>query len=123
MPRSLRQNAWLGQRGRTSLANLLDNLPVATPDEVFEDLLSRPGVRIERIVSNGQSTPMETPFCQDHDEWVLLLRGAASLMMDGEGTRDLRPGDHVLIPAGCRHWVTRTATDQSTVWLAVHFGG
>ena len=61
------------------MSNLFANLPVETKDEVFTELLSRPGARIERIVSNGQSTPVDTPFNQDHDEWVLLLRGSASL--------------------------------------------
>ena len=103
------------------MSNLLENLPVQTTDEEFTELLSRPGARIERIVSNGQSTPVDTPFHQDHDEWVLLLRGSASLWIDGFGERDLRPGDHVLIPACCIHRVTKTAIDEPTVWLAVHF--
>ena len=89
---------------------------------MFQELLSRRGARIERIISHGQSTPVETPFCQDHEEWVLLLRGSAGLLLDGDGERDLRPGDHVLIPAGRRHWVTRTAPDEPTVWVAVHLG-
>jgi cupin 2 domain-containing protein len=101
--------------------NIFEDLPVQIKDEVFTDLLSRPGVRIERIVSNGQSTPDDAPFAQPHDEWVLLLRGSASLWIDGDGDCDLRPGDHVLIPAHRRHRVTRTAQNQPTVWLAVHF--
>jgi cupin 2 domain-containing protein len=39
------------------MANLFDDLPVAAVEEVCQILLSRPGVRIERIISNGQSTP------------------------------------------------------------------
>ena len=103
------------------MSNLFANLPVETKDEVFTELLSRPGARIERIVSNGQSTPEDTPFNQDHDEWVLLLRGSASLWVDGDGEHDLHPGDHMLIPARRTHRVTRTANDEPTVWLAVHF--
>jgi cupin 2 domain-containing protein len=103
------------------LDNLFDDFPLWSESEAFTDLLSRPGVRIERIVSNGQATPADTPYDQDHDEWVLLLRGSASLWLDGEGERDLRPGDHVLIPARRRHRVTRTAENEPTVWLAVHF--
>jgi cupin 2 domain-containing protein len=80
------------------MSNLFANLPVETKDEVFTELLSRPGARIERIVSNGQSTPVDTPFNQDHDEWVLLLRGSASLWVEGDGEHDLHPGDHILIP-------------------------
>jgi cupin 2 domain-containing protein len=103
------------------MSNLFVNLPVETKDEVFTELLSRPGARIERIVSNGQSTPVDTPFSQDHDEWVLLLRGSASLWVDGDGEHDLHPGDHMLIPARRTHRVTRTAKDEPTIWLAVHF--
>jgi cupin 2 domain-containing protein len=103
------------------MSNLFVNLPVETKDEVFTELLSRPGARIERIVSNGQSTPEDTPFNQDHDEWVLLLRGSASLWVDGDGEHDLHPGDHMLIPARRTHRVTRTAKDEPTIWLAVHF--
>jgi cupin 2 domain-containing protein len=103
------------------MSNLFANLPVETKDEVFTELLSRPGARIERIVSNGQYTPVDTPFNQDHDEWVLLLRGSASLWVEGDGEHDLHPGDHILIPARRTHRVTRTAKDEPTVWLAVHF--
>ena len=103
------------------LDNLFDHLPAPSQDEDITELLSRKGFRIERIVSTGQSTPVDTPYDQDHDEWVLLLRGAAGLWIDGEGERNLHPGDHLLIPARCRHRVTWTATDEPTVWLAIHF--
>jgi cupin 2 domain-containing protein len=103
------------------LTNLFENIPVPSEDEQFIELLSRPGARIERIVSHGHFTPVSTPFDQDHDEWVLLLRGSAGLWVDSDGERDLRPGDHVLIPARRLHRVTRTAEDEPTVWLAIHF--
>lgn len=111
-------NGWIR---RALLTNLFENLPVTTTDEEFTELVSRPGARIERIVSNGHSTPVSTPFDQDHDEWVLLLSGSAGLWVDCDGERDLRPGDHVLIPARRLHRVTRTAENEPTVWLAVHF--
>jgi len=100
--------------------NILAHLPDAAAGEVFTRLLDRPGVRIERIVSQGQTTPEEAPYDQDHDEWVLLLAGAARLWLDGADERALQPGDVALIPAHVRHRVTWTAPDQPTVWLAVH---
>jgi cupin 2 domain-containing protein len=45
----------------------------------------------------------------------------AGLRLEGEGERNLRPGDHVLIPALRAHWVTYTA-NEPTIWLAIHFG-
>jgi|ERR1700733_10416126 cupin 2 domain-containing protein len=103
------------------MTNLFENLPRQVPEEEFKELLSRPGVRIERIVSNGQFTPVEAPYNQAHDEWVLLLRGSATLWIDGEGERDLGPGDYLLIPAHRVHRVTKTASSEPTVWLAIHF--
>jgi cupin 2 domain-containing protein len=106
--------------GARLVINLFDDLPARTDEEIFTELLSRDGVRIERIVSTGQSTPADKPHRQGHDEWVLLLAGAAGLRIEGEVERNLRPGDHVLIAAHRSHWVTWTAKDEPTIWLAIH---
>lgn len=108
---------------RIEPANLLAALPDARSGEVFTDLLTRPGVRIERIVSRGQATPAEKPMVQDWAEWVVLLEGAAGIRIEGSAEMRLGPGDHLLIAAGQRHWVTWTAPDRPSVWLAVHFEG
>jgi cupin 2 domain-containing protein len=56
--------------------SLLDGLPAGPLDtELFEALLDRPGVRLERIVSTGQTTPDGDWYDQTADEWVVLLRG------------------------------------------------
>ena len=57
---------------------------------------------------------------QAQDEWVLLLEGAAGLRIEDSAEVKLEPGDHVWIAAGQKHWVTWTARDRATVWLAVH---
>lgn len=102
--------------------NLLHPLPDARQEERFETLLTRPGVRVERIVSHGQATPEDAPYRQSHDEWVLLLAGQAWLWIDGVGEVMLLPGDQRLIPAHAEHRVTWTPPDEATVWLALHFG-
>ena len=80
------------------MSNLFVNLPVETKDEVFTELLSRPGARIERIVSNGQSTPEDTPFnCRTTTSGFSIAR-FCQFMGDGDGEHDLHPGDHMLIP-------------------------
>ena len=101
--------------------NLFDAIPARADAEIFTEVLSRDDLRIERIVSTGQFTPPDKPHCQGHDEWVLLLAGSAGLRIEGEGERNLRPGDHVLIAAHRTHWVTWTAKDEPTIWLAIHF--
>lgn len=104
------------------MINLFAGLPERAAEEFVTELLARPGVRIERIVSTGQTTPEDRPYDQAHDEWVALLRGGARLWIEGEGERELAPGDHVLIPARRRHRVAWTDPDAPTVWLAVHLG-
>jgi len=101
--------------------SLLSDLPAgAQAAERFEDLLTRPGVRIERIVSSGQSTPTGEWMDQASDEWVLLVAGRAGLTLEGAPPLTLAPGDHLLIPTHRRHRVDWTETP--TVWLAVHLG-
>lgn len=103
-------------------ANLFDGLPqTPQPEELFETLCARPGVRIERIVSTGQCSPPGFWYDQPGDEWVALLSGSATLRFEDEATgRDLRAGDWVFIAAHRRHRVERTDAATPSVWLAVH---
>jgi cupin 2 domain-containing protein len=102
--------------------NLLRDLPAQLDAEQFTTLFNRPGACIERIVSTGQATPPGEWLAQPHDEWVLLVRGAAGLLIEGDAEIRLVPGDHLLIPANTRHRVAWTDPDGPTIWLAVHFG-
>ncbi len=103
--------------------NLFKNLPDATTTEQFSELFRRPGLLVEQIVSHGQTTPDDEWYDQSWDEWILLLSGSAELLIDGESSpRSLIAGDSLLLPACCRHRVVSTATDQPTIWLAVHHG-
>lgn len=101
--------------------NILSDFPDSAA-EIFETLLEKPGLKIERIISAGQVTPAGEWYDQEHDEWVLLLCGAARLLIDGEeAPHRLAAGDYLLIPAGCRHRVEWTDPDEKSIWLAVHF--
>ena len=88
--------------------------------EVVDVLLDRPGARIERIVSTGQTTPAGQWYDQSGDEWVALLAGRAKLRFDDGAFVELSPGDWLLIPAHARHRVEATSADPPCVWLAVH---
>lgn len=100
--------------------NLLDQLPNATATEVVDKLLSASGLRVERIVSHGQSSPDDYWYDQDEAEWVMVLSGSARLEIEGEAdARALGPGDAVYLPPHCRHRVARTDPDQATVWLVI----
>ncbi len=90
-------------------------------EEVFETLLERPGLRLERIVSRGQVTPPGQWYDQEQEEWVAVIAGCAHLRIEGHGALlVLKPGDSVYLPPHCRHRVEWTATDEVTVWLALH---
>jgi cupin 2 domain-containing protein len=101
--------------------NIFAGLPERLEEERIDDLVSVPGLRIERIVSTGQASPPGFWYDQDWGEWVMVLSGSAGLRFEGEAEpRRLGPGDHVAIPAHARHRVEWTNPTRPTVWLAVH---
>jgi cupin 2 domain-containing protein len=101
--------------------NLFESIPENAPEELFTVLLKAEGVRVERIVSFGQSSPGGFWYDQSEHEWVLLLEGSAALGFEDGSTVALMPGDFVNIPAGRRHRVEQTDLNERTVWLAVFY--
>ena len=100
--------------------NLFHDIPADLPEEDMRDLLSRPGVRIERIVSKGHVTPEGEWYDQEQGEWVMVVQGAARLLIEGEAdARTLGPGDHLYLAPHVRHRVTWTDAQAETIWLAV----
>jgi cupin 2 domain-containing protein len=103
--------------------NLFADLPAHSDHETFSEILARPGVRIDRIVSFGHASPEGFWYDQPEGEWVVVLAGAARLRFEDEpSVCTLAPGDHVHIPPHCRHRVEWTDPARPTVWLAVHYG-
>jgi len=103
-------------------ANLFSKIPTSLPEELFSTLLETPHFKLERIVSEGQSTPENKWYDQDQDEWVLLLQGHAELQfIEPEENLTLKMGDWVQIPAHRKHRVLWTDSKMQTVWLALHY--
>lgn len=102
--------------------NLFDDIPAELPAELFQTLLEAGNVRIERIVSQGHASPAGFWYDQPQSEWVLVVSGAARLVIEGGEPVELRAGSYLNIPAHTRHRVEWTDPDQPTVWLAVHYG-
>ena len=76
--------------------NLFADLPAQSEAELTTILAEEPGARVERIVSTGQASPAGFWYDQDGTEWVILLQGAARLLIEGEeAPRTLQPGDFV----------------------------
>ncbi|CAE6930719.1 hypothetical protein ACOMICROBIO_FLGHMIGD_03435 [Vibrio sp. B1FLJ16] len=101
--------------------NLFANLPDDITEETFEDLLCHDTLRIERIVSHGQTSPAEGWYDQKEHEWVLVLKGAGELTFENGAIKHLEAGDHINIPAHTKHKVSWTDPGQATIWLAVFY--
>jgi cupin 2 domain-containing protein len=88
----------------------------AAPDEGERtELLARgTGFVVEQILSGRLAAPQD--YEQDHDEWVVILDGAAVLEVDGVA-HELGAGDWWLLTAGTPHRLVRT--EPGTNWLAV----
>lgn len=95
--------------------NLWDNLPFLMKGEDFSELLKCGNVTIERIVSSDR--PDDKIYCQNQDEWVILLEGKAQLKIN-DNIIDLQAGDYLFIPSQTPHQVVKTSVN--CVWLAVH---
>lgn len=101
--------------------NLLASLPQDLRTEVFEDIVRSSTVRIERIVSQGHTSPESGWYDQDEHEWVMIMAGRGTLEFEDGSTCDLSAGDYINIPAHTRHKVAWTDPDTMTVWLAVFY--
>ena len=86
--------------------------------ERSEEVARLGGVVVEQILSGALDAPVD--YDQDHDEWVLLLSGGATLRVEEE-ILDLAAGDWVLLGAHVRHRLLDTA--PGTTWLALHATG
>jgi cupin 2 domain-containing protein len=101
--------------------NLFDAFTPKSPDEQIDALVEKDGVTIERIVSMGHASPPDFWYDSPRTEWVVLLSGAATLEFEGNPElHAMKPGDHVLIDAHCRHRVASTSDHEPSVWIAVY---
>jgi len=96
--------------------NIYD-MDVPSTGERFETLLAKDCVEIVAISSSSE--PDDILYTQEEDEWVVLLRGGATLDIDGE-TKELVEGESIFIPSGTPHRVVHT--NRGTLWIAVHIG-
>lgn len=95
-------------------------LPARLPqDEWLDTLVQRNDVRVERIISTGQSSPSGFWYDQAEDEWVAVLQGNAALEWADGTVQELVTGDYLLIPAGKQHRVARTSAEPPCIWLAI----
>jgi len=102
-------------------SNIFSLIPKQLDKELFEEMVSKDGLKIERIVSYGHITTEFEWYEQQNDEWVILLKGEAVLSFLDEDDLTLHVGDYINIPALKKHRVSWTKSDEETIWLAVHY--
>lgn len=106
----------------TKKDNLFQNIPASLRSEFVQRIAGVKGVRIERIVSRGHSSPAGYWYDQAETEWVLLVKGAAKIHFEADDSIvEMAAGDHIIIPPRARHRVDWTAPDEETIWLAVFY--
>jgi cupin 2 domain-containing protein len=101
--------------------NIFRDLPQLTDQEEVLTLFQNSCAKIECIVSQVHSSPPGFWYDQNEDEWVMVVRGEATLEFEGGELVRMKEGDHVTIPRHVRHRVRQT--DSKTIWLAVHLRG
>lgn len=99
--------------------NIFD-IPASSKEEIFEHLAGHSNLKIERIISTGQTTPQGVWYDQTADEWVLLIQGEAKILFHENTAIHLKSGDYILIPAHQLHRVTYTTSNPPCIWLAIH---
>ena len=98
--------------------NNLFNMPIVPlQDELTTILCESVNVRIERIVSRGQSTDW---YDQNESEFVALLQGNAVIEFEDK-TVAMSEGDTIIIKPHERHRVSFTSAKPPCVWLCVFY--
>ncbi len=101
--------------------NIFNLIPEDLSLEVFEDIAKGTGMRIERIVSKGHTSPKTGWYDQAETEWVMVLQGSAVIAFVDGARETLHAGDYIEIPAHKKHKVAWTDPDTPTIWLAVFY--
>lgn len=101
--------------------NIFANIATKIDKESFEDILSTEGIKIERIISKGHTTPKDKWYDQNTNEWVIVLKGKAVLSFQNSDDVELEKGDYINIPAHTKHKVAWTTPEGETIWLAIHY--
>ncbi|MCW9088308.1 MAG: cupin domain-containing protein [Gammaproteobacteria bacterium] len=104
-----------------SLNNLFEGIPEVVGEELFDEIVNSAGVRVERILSQGQTSPASGWYDQDENEWVVILQGAGKIAFEDGSEVLLSRGDYLNIPKHTKHRVAWAEPDAVTVWLAVFY--
>jgi len=104
------------------IKNIFNGIPSTLPEEIIQEIISSGNIRIERIISKGQSSPDNFWYDQEENEWVMLIQGRAGLkFFDDEDLVELNEGDYLNIPPHKKHRIEWTDSETETIWLVVFY--
>lgn len=93
------------------------HLPALPLDEEVVTVLSQnKDLRIERIISTGQTSDW---YDQEESEFVVLVQGRGDIEFKDKPPVHLREGDCILLPPHELHRVTYTSADPPCIWLCI----
>ena len=102
---------------KNNILNLLENIPNSSKNEIFETIITNDNIKIERIISYGQTTPEDFWYDQNENEFVVVLKGKAIIKYDNNKVFKLKEGDSLFIPSKQKHKVIYTS--NPTIWLSI----
>ena len=98
--------------------NIFKLPPLPQSEELMTVLTESGGVRIERIISTGQTSGW---YDQAETEFAALLSGNAAIDFENGKSVSMSKGDTILIKPHERHKVSYTSCEPPCVWLCVFF--
>jgi len=101
--------------------NIFSEIPNSLKEELFENIISTENIKIERIISDGHSSPKEGWYESEQNEWVIVLEGDAILTLESGENIILKRGDYYNITAFTKHKVSHTSKSEKTIWLAIYY--
>ena len=103
------------------ISNIFENIPQNLKEELIENILVDKNFKVERIISEAHSSPIDFWYNQPTNEFIYLVSGSAGIMFEDRSVRTLKPGDYFVIEAGKKHRVEWTDTESKTIWLTIHY--
>ena len=116
--------------------NIFDLKDLSEKEEIVEILTGNENVKIEKIISTGQTTDWQE---SEQNEFVILIQGEAEIEYFGnknlekneniiENQRNtnnkklqLAKGDTILINRGEKHRVSYTSKNPCCIWICIFF--
>ncbi len=91
------------------IKNIFNDIPSNLSKEILDEIILTDKIRIERIISKGQTSPENFWYDQEENEWVIVIKGKAKLkIIDEDELIELNEGDYINIPSHKKHRVEWT---------------